>query len=134
MRSVLCSTMTRWRTASLGCCNGPSAKMTAAASSRVAGEESRLEGALIEESRPRQRCRHLIVGLFVVTALVLAGTARGYALAGLGGARPRPAGDANRSLSVPYAPSYVEPKAPGALAVGPNGNLFVADDTRDQNP
>ena len=27
---------------------------------------------------------------------------------------------------------YVVPKAPGPMAIGPNGNLFIADDSRDQ--
>ena len=49
MRSVLCSTMTRWRTASLGCCMARLVKIDVVRPSRVAGEESRLEG-LIEKS------------------------------------------------------------------------------------
>jgi hypothetical protein len=77
--------------------------------------------------------RHrLIAGLFMVVALVLAGAAGGYVLERGGGARPKATGDVDRSLSLPYARGDVEPKAPGALAIDGNGNLFVADDRRNQ--
>ena len=116
-----------------GPAHGPSERVTAVGSSQVAAKESRVEEALIQEARRRHRRRRRIVAsLFMVVALVLTGIAGGFVIKRLGWARPAAAGYVNRSLSVPYARSYVEPKAPGALAIGPDGNLFVADDTRDQ--
>ena len=116
-----------------GLSHGPSERVTAVGSSQVAAKESRVEEALIQEARRRHRRRRRIVAsLFMVVALVLTGIAGGFVIKRLGGARPAAAGYVNRSLSVPHARRYVEPKAPGALAIGPNGNLFVADNTRDQ--
>ena len=37
-----------------------------------------------------------------------------------------------RPPALPYKDRYVVPEAPGSLAIGPDGNLFIADDSRDQ--
>jgi sugar lactone lactonase YvrE len=63
---------------------------------------------------------------------VLAATSSAYAAARQGTTRPVAAPLRGCLPSPPYAGVYVVPKAPGSLAIGPNGNLFIADDGRDQ--
>ena len=78
------------------------------------------------------RRRFLASGVAIVTAVVLAGTSSAYASVRQGATRLVAASQRGRSSGLPYAEVYVVPKAPGSLAIGPNGNLFIADDGRDQ--
>ena len=63
---------------------------------------------------------------------MLAGTSSAYAAVRQGTASLVAAPQRDRSSGLPYADVYVVPKAPDSLAIGLNGNLFIADDGRDQ--
>lgn len=83
--------------------------------------------------RPSDIRRGLLAGgLAIITIVVLTGSPEAYARSAAG-AKGRLAASHEHRLSAPSDTSvYVVPKAPGPMAIGPNGNLFVADDTRDQ--
>lgn len=78
------------------------------------------------------RQRFLASGVAIVTAVVLVGTSSAYAPLRHGASHLVAASQRGRSPGLPYGEVYVVPKAPGPLAIGPNGNLFIADDGRDQ--
>jgi sugar lactone lactonase YvrE len=88
--------------------------------------------ALIREAR-RLRRRRWMIGLAVMLIAGVGG-GLGYGLAASGGRstpRPVPTGGAARPPGATTSAAVV-PKTPEALAVGPNGNLYVADTGRDQ--
>jgi hypothetical protein len=64
--------------------------------------------------------------------MVIVGTIDAYASVRQGAAGLVAPFQRGRPTGFPYADTYVVPKAPGSLAIGPNGNLFIADDGRDQ--
>jgi sugar lactone lactonase YvrE len=83
-------------------------------------------------SASEHRRRFLASGVAIVTAVVLAGTSSAYASVRQGSTSLVAASQRGRSSGLPYADVYVVPKAPNSLAIGPNGNLFIADGGRDQ--
>jgi NHL repeat len=89
---------------------------------------------VIREARRRQRRRWLVIGTVIVAA-----TCAVAAIVGLtGGAQPRKnllaARPAQSHKVTPPKPaaSEVVPERPSSLAIGPNGNLYMADDLRNQ--
>jgi NHL repeat len=88
---------------------------------------------VIREAKRRQRRRWFVVGSLVVVAACVAG-----ALVGLRGGSPAPrhlGARHPRIHKVTAAGSTtlgVVPERPGALAIGPNGNLYMTDDLRNQ--
>jgi DNA-binding beta-propeller fold protein YncE len=87
---------------------------------------------VIREARRRQRRRWLVIGAVIV---VVAGAAA--AIVGLTGAPARKhstAPPARIRKVTPLEPttSGVVPQRPSSLAIGPNGNLFMADDLRNE--
>ena len=90
-------------------------------------------GLVIREARRRQRRRWHVIGAVIVAAACLA-----IAIVGLTGGRQatrhgvaRPA-RTHKITSVRPSTGGVVPQRPSSLAIGPNGNLYVADDLRDQ--
>jgi hypothetical protein len=88
---------------------------------------------VIREARRRQRRRWIVSGvvfvLLVGVAVVIVGRTRGSTTA------HQPPTHPPRSRRItPTAPTTVGviPERPSSLAVGPNGNLYVADDARNQ--
>ena len=90
-------------------------------------------GLVVREARRRQRRRWLVVGAVIVVVGCLAA-----ALINSSGGRPaakRPVVRHARTHKVtPNGPTTLGtvPQRPGSLAIGPNGNLYVADDVRNQ--
>jgi sugar lactone lactonase YvrE len=88
---------------------------------------------VIREARRRQRRRWLGSGavlavLVVVVAAVISVTARSPITL----RRVPPSAPTHRVTANPSPAAGIQPIRPGALAVGPNGNVYVADDLRDQ--
>ena len=84
--------------------------------------------------RPSDIRRGLLAGglAIIMIVVVLIGSPETYARSAAGAKGPLTA-FYEHGLSAPSDTSvYVVPKAPGPMAIGPNGNLFIADDTRDQ--
>lgn len=91
------------------------------------------EELVIREARRRQRRRWLVSGavlavLVVVVAAVISVTGRSQ----ISRRRLPPSVPSHRVTTNPSQSAGVQPSRPGALAVGPNGNLYMADDLRDQ--
>jgi sugar lactone lactonase YvrE len=87
---------------------------------------------LIREARRRQRRRWIVLGvLVVVLALVgvtIAGLSSGHVARSRGAAHP-----AAPRLGTSSGPiNGTVPERPESLAVGPNGNVYLADDTLNQ--
>ena len=88
---------------------------------------------VIREARRRRRRRWLVVVVAAVVSLGLAG-----AIVGLTGGRPAPKPPAARPghthTVTPVGPASTGavPERPSSLAVGPNDNLYITDDLRDQ--
>jgi len=88
---------------------------------------------VIREARRRQRRRRLLVIAGVVGAVCLAAAIVG--LVGRGSTPAHPSARPARSHTpTPVGPATtgVVPERPSSLAIGPNKNLYLADDTRDQ--
>lgn len=89
--------------------------------------------ALIEEARARQRRRRRLI--FCVLVLAVAGSVIGW-LGSSGGrshAGPKAHGrPGSRSVPGGDGISAVVPERPESLVVGPDGNLFIADDASDR--
>jgi sugar lactone lactonase YvrE len=88
---------------------------------------------VIREAKRRQRRRWIAVAAIIVAAACLV-----VALVGLAGGRPAPTHPAarhprtNKKAATGSTTLGVVPKRPGALAIGPNGNLYMTDDLRNQ--
>ncbi|HEY1734100.1 MAG TPA: hypothetical protein VGG23_06595, partial [Acidimicrobiales bacterium] len=84
------------------------------------------------EARRRQRRRWLLVaGIVAIVAVVVATVTTALAGESRSTPLPHPRLPAGRPAPVVSA-AGTQPKAPGSLAVGPGGVLYVADDTRHQ--
>ena len=88
--------------------------------------------ALIKEARQRQRKRRLFIGIVVLIAMVVSGVT--YAVVSRPSTRARHtrASSPTKTVSPAQSGPFVSPKAPYALAVGPNGDLLVVDGGRGQ--
>jgi NHL repeat len=88
---------------------------------------------VIREARRRQRRRWLVITVVIVTAACSAA-----AIVGLTGRGATPkhhvARPARTHKITPSAPTTTDvvPQRPSSLAIGPNKNLYIADDMRDQ--
>jgi DNA-binding beta-propeller fold protein YncE len=88
---------------------------------------------VIREARRRQRRRWLVIGAVIVVV-----TCAATAIVGLTGGVPARKHTAARPARIhkvlPPQPttSGVVPQRPSSLAVGPNGNLYMADDLRNE--
>jgi hypothetical protein len=78
--------------------------------------------ALIREARRRQRRRWTAIGAVIVVAAVVT-VSTGHAIR---------AAVPHRVIPHVPQPTRLEPHAPGSLAVGPDGGLYIADSARDQ--
>jgi sugar lactone lactonase YvrE len=88
---------------------------------------------VIREARRRQRRRRIVIAVVVVTAACLATAIVG--LAGRGAISKQPSARPARIHKVtPVGPTTtgIAPVRPSSLAIGPNKNLYIADDMRDQ--
>jgi len=91
-----------------------------------------IEDGVIEDARARQR-RYRRIGWALAAAVVSAGALIAGLVGGGGGAGRHANGQPSNSPPFPPATgSTVLPKQPGSLAVGPNGELYVADAGREQ--
>jgi len=87
---------------------------------------------VIREARRRQRRRYLVIAVVIVAACL------GAAIVGLTGrgATPThsPARPARTHKLTPAGPTTtgIVPQRPSSLAIGPNKNLYIADDMRNQ--
>jgi sugar lactone lactonase YvrE len=96
------------------------------------GREEEPTEVLFPEAKRRERRRRLF--MFAVIVVVLGGTAIGVAATRTNNVARAP----QRTNTVPPQRTpyvlgpIVTPKSPEALAVGPNGNLYVSDAGRDQ--
>ena len=71
----------------------------------------------------------------VTVALIVVAAAVVTAVTGRSGKIPPPVPHSlpsRRTTTKPAQPTAIKPSRPGALAIGPNGNLYMADDLRDQ--
>ena len=88
---------------------------------------------VIREARRRQRRRW-----FAVCAVIVVAACAAAAIVGLtGGAPARKRPDArpvriHKATPLKPATTGVDPQRPGSLAIGPNGNLYMADDQRNE--
>jgi sugar lactone lactonase YvrE len=108
----------------------------------VSATETALKGAqapdridhdlVIREARRRQRRRWLVVG-GVIVVMACAATATIGLTSGARARKPpaRPA-RIHRVIPLKTTTSGVVPQRPSSLAIGPNGNLYIADDLRNQ--
>jgi len=90
-------------------------------------------GLVIREARRRRRRRWLAIAVVIVVAACSAAAI--VDLTGGPSTSRRPSARPARTHKVtPVVPtsSGVVPRRPGSLAVGPNGNLYIADDLRNQ--
>jgi hypothetical protein len=88
---------------------------------------------VIREARRRQRRRWLVIAVVLVTSACLAAAIVG--LTGRGATSKHPSARPARIHKVtPVGPTTtgVAPTRPSSLAIGPNKNLYLADDMRDQ--
>jgi len=88
--------------------------------------------AVVREARQRQRRRWLVIAIVVLVACIAAAI---VGLSGRGATPKLPSARAPRTHKVtPVQPttSGVVPQRPSSLAIGPNKNLYIADDMRDQ--
>ena len=88
---------------------------------------------VIREARRRQRRRWLVIAVVLVTAASLAAAIVG--LTGRGATSKHPSARPPRTHKVtPVGPTTtgIAPVRPSSLAIGPNKNLYIADDMRDQ--
>ena len=88
---------------------------------------------VIREARRRQRRRRLLIAVIIVASVAVSG-----AIVGLTGGRspsrhtsPPPARAHKVTPPVPITAGVV-PQRPSSLAIGPNKNLYIADDLRNQ--
>lgn len=89
--------------------------------------------ALIKEARRRQRKRWAIAGVAVLAVALTAALVYGSVGDGHRGPATGKVGPGGGSPdNQPSGVAVITPQAPGVLAVGPNGNLYVADDTLNE--
>lgn len=87
---------------------------------------------MIEDARARQR-RHRRIGWALAAAAVAAGALIAGLVGGGSSAGRHASGQPSNSASAPPARgSTVVPRQPTSLAVGPSGNLYIADAGREQ--
>lgn len=87
---------------------------------------------LFKEARRRRHRRWAVGGIVFVAAALLVGTLVHLAKAPSHRSLP-PRARAHAKPTVPTPPSSeVQPKQPGALAIAPNGTLYIADGGRNQ--
>jgi hypothetical protein len=88
--------------------------------------------ALFKEARQRRQRRWAVGGVVFIAAALVAGTLVHLAKAPSHRSLP-PRAHVPAKPAVPTGPSAgVQPKQPGALAIAPNGTLYVADGGRNQ--
>ncbi len=88
---------------------------------------------VIREARRRQRRRWLASGaILAVLVVVVAAVISVAARSPMASRRVPPPVPSHRVTANPSQAAGIQPIRPGALAVGPNGNVYVADDLRDQ--
>ena len=88
---------------------------------------------VIREARRRQRQRWLVIAVVLAAAVSLAAAIVG--LSGRSATPKHPSARLARTHKVtPVVPTTtsVVPQRPSSLAIGPNKNLYIADDVRDQ--
>jgi sugar lactone lactonase YvrE len=88
--------------------------------------------ALIREARRRQRRRWTAVGAALIALPVGAVVAFGHHGRTDTPRARRPATTRHAPVAPNSPTPAIEPKQPGPLAIGPDGTLYIADDTRDQ--
>jgi hypothetical protein len=89
--------------------------------------------ALFEEARRRRRRRYRLSALVAMVALCL-GVALALSFGGVSPKSQKPhvrATPIRRTVSPPTS-AGVAPSQPGPLALGPNGDLYIADDARNE--
>lgn len=88
---------------------------------------------VIREARRRQRRRWLVIAIMIAVAVGLSGV-----IIGLTGGRSAPRHSSTPPTRVPKARPLVPgtaglvPERPTSLAIGPNQNLYIADDVRNE--
>jgi DNA-binding beta-propeller fold protein YncE len=84
--------------------------------------------------RPSDIRRGLLAGglAIIIIIVVPIGSPETYARSAAGAKGPLTAAYEHGLSGSSDLNVYVVPKAPGPMAIGPNGNLYIADDTRDQ--
>jgi hypothetical protein len=90
-----------------------------------------IEDGVIEEARARQR-RHRQIGWALAATAVTGALIAGLVGGGVGAGRYANGQTRTSGSSPPATSSAVVPKEPVSLAVGPNGDLYVADPGREQ--
>ena len=93
--------------------------------------DPRIEDGVIEDARARQR-RHRRIGWVLAAAAVATGALIAGLTGGRGAGHHAGGQPPDSSSSPPATGSAVVPKQPIALAVGPSGELYVADAGREQ--
>ncbi len=123
---------------SLDITHGDNHSVTIVSGTRIAPEEAPAldlvdHELVIREARRRQRQRWLVIGVVLATAASVAA-----AIVGLSGRSATPkhpsARHARTHKVTPVGPTTTGavPQRPSSLAIGPNKNLYIADDMRDQ--
>ncbi len=89
---------------------------------------------VIREARRRQRQRWLVIALVIVAMAGLAAAIVGFTSEGTTARHPsaRPARTHKVTPVRPPPTAGIVPQRPGSLAIGPNGNLYIADDLRNE--
>ena len=85
---------------------------------------------VIREARRRRRRRWLVIAAVVAVAAAASLTGAIVGVSGGPSTSSRPAarpGGAHRPVPVPPATAGIVPQRPSSLAIGPDGNLYVAD-------
>jgi hypothetical protein len=117
--------------------HGDKGSVTIVSSTRTSLEEAPAPDLVdhqlvIREARRRQRRRWLVIAVVIVAACL--GTAI-VGLSGRGATPKHPSARPSRTHKVmPVGPTStgVVPQRPSSLAIGPNKNLYIADDLRNQ--
>jgi sugar lactone lactonase YvrE len=91
------------------------------------------EQALIKEAHQRRRRRRLLAGgVFIAVVAVIAPVVGFLTQGGAAHYQTLPRATREKQLSPVRTASGVQPEQPGPLAVGSNGDLYIADHARNQ--